>query len=199
MGKDSLTITDNRTGKTYEAPIFYGTYANYGAAIPASVLREIKVDEDDFGLLAYDPGYGNTAACKSEITFIDGERGILRYRGYPIDQLAENCTYMEVAYMLLQGELPSQDELDVWCNTIRERQALHESVKLFLDGLMRIRWGCWLVLWVHFRLFIRMRAISKTRMFWICTFVAWWAKWQRLQLLVIGTVAGCPMSIPTQI
>ncbi|MDP6042150.1 MAG: citrate synthase [Candidatus Latescibacteria bacterium] len=134
MGKDSLTITDNRTGKTYEAPIFYGTYANYGAAIPASVLREIKVDEDDFGLLAYDPGYGNTAACKSEITFIDGERGILRYRGYPIDQLAENCTYMEVAYMLLQGELPSQDELDVWCNTIRERQALHESVKLFLDG-----------------------------------------------------------------
>lgn len=134
MGKDSVTITDNRTGKTYEVPIFYGTYPKYGAAIPASELREIKVSDDDFGLLAYDPGYMNTASCKSSITFIDGELGILRYRGYPIEQLAESCSYMEVAYLLLYGELPSQSDLGDWSATIRDHQMLHESIKTYLSG-----------------------------------------------------------------
>ena len=87
MGKDSLTITDNRTGQTIEVPIEYGTYPKYGAAIPAAALRDLKVDDEDFGMMTYDPGYGNTASCKSSVTFIDGERGILRYRGYPIEQL----------------------------------------------------------------------------------------------------------------
>lgn len=134
MGKDSLTITDNRTGKTYEVPISYGTYPKYGAAIPAISLRDIKIDEDDFGLMTYDPGYGNTASCKSSITFIDGERGILRYRGYPIEQLAEKCTYLEVAYLLLYGKLPSQSELDEWEQDIVSNSMVHESIKHILGG-----------------------------------------------------------------
>src|SRR5690606_33300505 len=96
---DTLTITDNRTGRTYEVPIMHGTYPEYGSAIPAIDLRKIKTGPDDFGLLAYDPAFMNTASCKSAITFIDGERGILRYRGYPIDELARNSTYLEVAYL----------------------------------------------------------------------------------------------------
>jgi len=134
MGKDSLTITDNRTGKTYEVPISYGTYPKYGAAIPAGALREIKVDGDDFGLMTYDPGYTNTASCKSSVTFIDGERGILRYRGYPIDQLAEKCTYLEVAHLLLYGALPTQPELDVWEKDIVSNSMVHESIKQILAG-----------------------------------------------------------------
>lgn len=134
MGNDSLTITDNRTGKTYEVPISYGTYPKYGAAIPAGALREIKVDEDDFGLMTYDPGYTNTASCKSSVTFIDGERGILRYRGYPIDQLAEKCTYLEVAHLLLYGALPTQPELDVWEKDIVSNSMVHESIKQILGG-----------------------------------------------------------------
>ncbi|MBT3605005.1 MAG: citrate synthase [Candidatus Latescibacteria bacterium] len=134
MGKDSLTITDNRTGQTIEVPIEYGTYPKYGAAIPAAALRDLKVDDEDFGMMTYDPGYGNTASCKSSVTFIDGERGILRYRGYPIEQLAEHCDYLEVAYLLLNGELPTQSSLDIWGASIREHQMLHESVKTYLDG-----------------------------------------------------------------
>ena len=108
MRRDSLTITDNRTGQQYEVPIEYGTYPTYGAAIRGMDLRQIKVSEDDFGLLAYDPGFTNTAACRSAITFVDGERGILRYRGYPIEQLAEQSSFLETAYLILFGELPSQ-------------------------------------------------------------------------------------------
>ncbi len=134
MGKDSLTITDNRTGKTYEVPIFYGTYPTYGAAIHTANLRQIKVSEDDFGLLGYDPGYLNTGSCKSEVTFIDGEKGILRYRGYPIDQLAKQSSYLEVAYLLLNGELPAQQQLEGWEETITEHEMLHESIKQFLEG-----------------------------------------------------------------
>ena len=134
MGKDSLTITDNRTGKTYEAPISYGTYPTYGAAIDASIMRQIKVSEEDFGLLCYDPGYRNTASCRSSITFIDGEKGILRYRGYPIEQLAEGSSYLEVAYLLLCGELPSRDRLESWQATIMAEALLHESINKFLEG-----------------------------------------------------------------
>ena len=134
MGKDSLTVTDNRTGKTYEVPIFYGTYPTYGAAIHTADLRQIKVSEDDFGLLGYDPGYLNTGSCKSAVTFIDGEEGILRYRGYPIEQIAEQSSYLEVAYLLLNGELPAQQQLEGWEQTIAEHAMLHESIKQFLEG-----------------------------------------------------------------
>src|SRR5260370_8682607 len=104
MASDTLTITDNRTGKQYEVPINNGT-------INAMDLRQIKTSEDDFGLMTYDPAFMNTASCKSRITFIDGDKGILEYRGYPIDQLAEKSSYLEVAYLLLNGELPTLAEL----------------------------------------------------------------------------------------
>src|SRR6266511_356216 len=104
MSSNTLSITDNRTGKQFEIPIENGT-------IKAMDLRQIKVDDDDFGLMTYDPAFMNTASCKSRITFIDGEKGILEYRGYPIDQLAEKSSYLEVAYLLLHGELPSAEEL----------------------------------------------------------------------------------------
>src|SRR3954453_4773941 len=106
---DTLTITDNRTGRTYEVPIEDGT-------IRAPALRDIKVDDEDFGLMTYDPAYMNTASCRSAITYIDGDRGILEYRGYPIEQLAEQSTYLEVAYLLVHGELPTQPQLDQWTN-----------------------------------------------------------------------------------
>src|SRR5689334_23953384 len=106
-GGESLTVTDNRTGKSYEVPIEDGT-------VRAMAFRDIKVSEDDFGLMTYDPAYTNTASCRSAITFIDGEAGILEYRGYPIEQLAEQSSYLEVAYLLVNGELPTQAELDTW-------------------------------------------------------------------------------------
>ncbi len=105
MSEDSLTITDNRTGKQYQLPIEHGT-------IKAMDLRQIKVSDDDFGLMTYDPAFMNTASCKSRITFIDGDKGILEYRGYPIDQLAEKSSYLEVAYLLLNGELPTAAQLE---------------------------------------------------------------------------------------
>ena len=134
MGQDSLTITDNRTGKTFEIPSHYGTYPEYGAAINASELRQIKASEEDFGLLTYDPSFTNTASCRSTITFIDGERGILRYRGYPIDELANESTYLETAYLLLNGELPTSDELGEWIWDITHHTMLHENIKKFIDG-----------------------------------------------------------------
>ena len=105
MAKETLTITDNRTGRSYELPIADET-------IRATDLRQIKIKDDDFGLMTYDPAFMNTAACRSAITFIDGDRGILRYRGYPIEQLAERATFLEVAYLLSQGELPTKAQLE---------------------------------------------------------------------------------------
>ncbi len=134
MGKDTLTITDNRTGKIYEVPILYGRYPNYGAAIRAADLRPIKASADDFGLMSYDPALVNTASTRSRITFIDGERGILRYRGYPIEQLAEQSTYLETAYLLLRGELPTREQLDRWMQEITMHTMIHEAIKKFLDG-----------------------------------------------------------------
>jgi citrate synthase len=127
MAKETLTITDNRTGKSYEVPIQNG-------AIRAMDLRQIKVTDDDFGLLSYDPAFMNTASCRSSITFIDGERGILRYRGYPIEQLAEQCSYLEVAYLILHGELPTRAQLDEWVWNITHHTMIHESIKKFMDG-----------------------------------------------------------------
>jgi citrate synthase len=125
--RDSLTITDNRTGKVYEIPITHET-------IRASDLRKIKVDDADFGLMSYDPSYGNTASCISRITYIDGDRGILRYRGYPIEELAEKSTYLETAYLLLNGELPNASQLKDWHHHITHHTFIHESIKKFLDG-----------------------------------------------------------------
>src|SRR5512144_2666694 len=124
---DTLTITDNRTGQSYEVPIEDGT-------IRAMALREIKVDDEDFGLMAYDPAFQNTASCKSAITFIDGDRGILEYRGYPIEELAEKSTFLEVAYLLLYGELPKRKQLEQWIHDITYRTYLHENVKKFMEG-----------------------------------------------------------------
>jgi citrate synthase len=124
---DTLSITDNRTGQTYEVPIEDGT-------VRAMALRDIKVDEDDFGLMTYDPAYTNTASCRSAITFIDGDKGILEYRGYPIEQLAEESTYLEVAYLLIHGELPTQAELDDWIHEVTIHTFVHENVKNFMQG-----------------------------------------------------------------
>jgi citrate synthase len=131
---DTLTITDNRTGKQYEVPIFYGTYPEYGAAIRGTDLRKIKASDTDFGLLSYDPAFMNTASCKSAVTFIDGDAGILRYGGYTIEDLAEKSTYLESAYLLLHGELPGASEMDDWTNTIKHHTFVHESIKKFMNG-----------------------------------------------------------------
>ncbi len=127
MPSDSLTITDNRTGQTYEVPVQDG-------AIHATDLRQIKVEEDDFGLLSYDPAFLNTASTRSAITYIDGDRGILRYRGYPIEQLAEQSTFLETAYLLIFGELPSREGLDKWTDEITHHTFLHENVKQLMEG-----------------------------------------------------------------
>ena len=127
MSKDSLTITDNRTGKQYELPIQDGT-------IKAMDLRQIKTADDDFGLMTYDPAFMNTASCKSRITFIDGDKGILEYRGYPIDQLAEKSTYLEVAYLLHYGELPNASQLAEWTRNITYHTFINENIKKVMDG-----------------------------------------------------------------
>ena len=127
MPSDSLTITDNRTGKTYEVPIQDG-------AVRASDLRQIKARDDDSGLMSYDPGYINTAPCKSAISYIDGERGVLRYRGYPIEQLADKSSFLETAYLLLHGALPSAAELEEWVSAITHHTFIHENIKKFIDG-----------------------------------------------------------------
>ena len=124
---ETLTVTDNRTGETYEIPIHDGT-------ILATELRRIKSGGEDFGILSYDPGFMNTAMCRSAVTYIDGDRGILRYRGYPIEQLAERSTFLEVAYLLLNGELPTQAELEPWTDQITHHTFVHENVKKFIDG-----------------------------------------------------------------
>jgi len=124
---DTLTVTDNRTGKTYEVPITDG-------AIRALDLRQVRTGPDDFGLLAYDPAFMNTASTRSAITFIDGDRGVLWYRGYPIEQLAERSTYLEVAYLLIHGELPTEKALADWTWQVTHHTWVHENVKKFMDG-----------------------------------------------------------------
>jgi citrate synthase len=127
MGQETLSITDNRTGKTYEIPV-------ENDAINAMDLRQIKVDDDDYGLKSYDPAFKNTASCKSKITYIDGEKGILRYRGYPIEQLAEKSNYLEVAYLLLNGELPTQPQHDEFDHHITNHTIIHEYIKRVVEG-----------------------------------------------------------------
>jgi citrate synthase len=126
-GAETLTITDNRTGASYELAIEDGT-------IRATDLRQIKVDGEDFGLMTYDPAFMNTASCRSAVTYLDGDAGILRYRGYPIEQLAERSSFLEVAYLLVFGELPSAEQLDRWVSDITHHTFVHENVKRFLQG-----------------------------------------------------------------
>ncbi len=127
MPNESLSVTDNRTGLTYELPIRDGT-------IHAIDLRQIRTSEGDFGLMSYDPAFTNTASCRSSITYIDGDRGILQYRGYPIEQLAQKSTYLETAYLLVYGKLPTQGELDDWRHNITFHTFVHENIKKFLEG-----------------------------------------------------------------
>jgi citrate synthase len=125
--RDSLTVTDNRTGQSYELPISDG-------AISALDLRQIKSGESDFGLLSYDPAFTNTASCRSAITFIDGDAGILRYRGYPIEELAEKASFLDVAYLLLNGELPDKEQSNEWVDDVTHHTFIHENIKKFIDG-----------------------------------------------------------------
>ncbi len=127
VAKDTLTITDNRTGKQYDIPITDGT-------IRATDLRQIKTGSNDFGMMTYDPAFMNTAACRSTITFIDGDKGILEYRGYPIEQLAEKSTYLETAYLLLNGELPNKDQLAQWMYDVTYHTFINENLKSLLDA-----------------------------------------------------------------
>ena len=127
MPKDTLSVTDNRTGKSYELAISDGT-------IKAMDLRQIRTSEEDFGIMTYDPAFMNTASCRSAITFIDGDRGILRYRGYPIEQLAEKCSFLEVAYLLLEGELPTMTQLGKWEAEVMGHTYVHTNLTKFLEG-----------------------------------------------------------------
>src|SRR3982751_4829571 len=125
--KDSLSVTDNRTGQSYELEVTDGT-------IKAMDLRGIKVDDDDFGLMAYDPAYTNTASCRSEITYIDGEAGVLQHRGYSIEELCDSSSYLEVAYLIVNGELPNKEQLENWTHDITIHTFVHENIKEFLQG-----------------------------------------------------------------
>jgi citrate synthase len=126
-GTDSLSVTDNRTGNTFEIPITDGT-------VRAMEFRQMKTSDADFGLMTYDPAFSNTASCRSAITYIDGDAGILEYRGYPIEQLAEKSTYLEVAYLLVHGELPTEKELNEWTHLITTHTFVHENIKEFISG-----------------------------------------------------------------
>jgi citrate synthase len=125
--KDTLSITDNRTGENYEVDVKHGT-------VRAMEFRDIKVSDDDFGLMTYDPAFTNTAHCSSSICFIDGEAGVLEYRGYPIEELCEKSSHLEVAYLLVYGELPTQDQLDQWTYEITHHTYVHENIKKFVEG-----------------------------------------------------------------
>ena len=127
MDNEVLSIVDKRTNTTYQVPLFKG-------AIRAMDFRQIKTGAEDFGVMTYDPAFLNTASCQSAITFIDGDKGILRYRGYPIEHLAEKCTFLEVAYLILNGELPTALQLKKWVGDITHHTMLHETTKKFLEG-----------------------------------------------------------------
>src|SRR5258707_7141088 len=124
---NTLSVTDNRTGAFASIPVHDG-------AVRALDLRQLKPDSNDFGLMTYDPAFLNTASCRSAITYLDGERGVLRYRGYPIEDLAENCSSLEVAYLLLFGELPTEPELYEWTQQVKRHTMIHENIKKFIDG-----------------------------------------------------------------
>ncbi|MEA2307997.1 MAG: citrate synthase, partial [Thermoleophilaceae bacterium] len=125
--EETLSVTDNRTGESYEVEITDGT-------VKAMDFRQIKVNEDDFGLMTYDPAFSNTASCRSEITYIDGDEGILQHRGYSIEDLTEHSSYLEVAYLLIHGELPTKEQYDEWEHEITIHTFVHENIKQFMQG-----------------------------------------------------------------
>src|SRR5262249_2385888 len=127
MPTNTLTVTDNRTGKSYDVPVQDG-------CIRASDLRQIKVQADEFGMMSYDPAFLNTAACRSSVTYLDGDRGILQYRGYPIEVLAEHCTFLETAHLLLHGELPTEPQLTAFVDQVTHHTMIHENTKKLMDG-----------------------------------------------------------------
>ncbi|HVZ15956.1 MAG TPA: citrate/2-methylcitrate synthase, partial [Terriglobales bacterium] len=124
---ESVTIVDHRNEKSYDLQLFHGN-------IRAADLRQIKINPDDFGMMSYDPAYMNTSSCQSRVTYLDGDRGVLLYRGYPIEDLAEHCTFLEVAYLLLNGELPTYSEMKEWIGEISHHMLIHENLKKFMDG-----------------------------------------------------------------
>jgi citrate synthase len=126
-GAETLTVTDNRTGQTFELPITDGT-------VRAMDFRQMKVSEGDFGLMTYDPAYTNTASCRSAITYIDGDAGVLEHRGYSIEQLCEHSSYLEVAYLLINGKLPTKAEMEQWTHEITIHTFVHENIKSFMQG-----------------------------------------------------------------
>jgi citrate synthase len=128
MPSNTLSVTDNRTGKKYEIPI------ELGSVIRAQDLRQIRVSEEDFGLMSYDPAFTNTASCKSKVTYIDGDKGILHYRGYPIEELAEHSNYLETAYLIVKGELPNTKHFKMWEHNIKVHTMVHENIKKFMEG-----------------------------------------------------------------
>jgi citrate synthase len=128
MDKNTLSVTDNRTGQKYELPI------EEGGVIRAAALKQIKLAPDDFGLMAYDPAFTNTASCRSRVTYIDGDKGILRYRGYPIEELAEKSNYLETAYLIVKGELPDKEHFGRWEHNIKIHTMVHENIKKFMEG-----------------------------------------------------------------
>ncbi len=185
---DTVTILDNRTEKDLELPIIYGTYPEYGASIPAKEVRKVKATDTDFGLLSYDPGFTNTASCKSAITFIDGEKGILLYRGYPIQQLAEQSNYLEVAYLSLFGELPTKDEMDKWVYEVTHHTFLHENLKQLMAAFRHD---------AHpMGMFVSSVAAATPR----CVStrcIGSWPRWRRSPRSRTGTAGDCRTSIRT--
>jgi len=157
MANEVLSIVDERTKAPYEVPISKGT-------IRAMDLRKVKTGGEDFGLMTYDPAFMNTAACQSAITYIDGDKGILRYRGYPIEQLADKCNFLEVAYLIVHGELPTATELKDWVDQITLHTMIHETTKKFLEGFRYDAhpMACSSAPWPRYRLFIRMPRMCTT-------------------------------------
>jgi citrate synthase len=190
--EQTLIITDNRTGKQYSLPIEQG-------AIRAMDLRQIKVADDDFGLMSYDPALTNTASCRSKITFIDGDKGILRYRGYPIEQLAEKSSYLEVAFLILSGELPTKDQLQEWSWHITHHTFIHENIKKFMDGFHHDAHPMGMLVGTIglSRLSIPMPRISSMPSRDENRSTGSSARSQLLPLSLTVTVWGCPMPTPT--
>jgi hypothetical protein len=192
MAKDTLSITDNRTGKSYEVPIKDG-------CIKTADLRQIRVDDHDFGLMGYDPAFLNTANCRSAITFIDGDKGILEYRGYPIEQLAEKSSYLEVAYLLLNGELPSRKQLDDFVYTVTHHTYVHENITEYLDGFRYNAhpMSCWRRPCPRSPPSTQRRRTSRTRRTAGSSRSAWSPRCRPSPPSASGTRWGCPTSTRT--
>ncbi len=187
MGNDTITITDNRTNRTYTLPLFKG-------CIRSMDLRQIKISDQDFGMMGYDPAFMNTASCQSGITFIDGDRGILRYRGYPIEQLAEGCSFLEVAYLILNGELPSADQLKEWEAEVTRHCMVQEDVKKLLEGFQKDAhpMGTLMSVVAALSTYYPEAGTSTTRRCASCRFCGCSGRSRRLPPISTGMASACP-------